>query len=68
MLPTADILIKNCRRASGLSQAKVAKKMGAHPAQISTWEQGIHEPSFNNVVDCLAAMGFRLKLARLDDE
>jgi transcriptional regulator with XRE-family HTH domain len=48
------------RRASGLSQAEVARLGGTSQATISAYERGLKTPSIRVAARLLAAMGFEL--------
>ena len=42
--------IKNMRKSLGLTQADLAKKIGVTKQAITTYETGIREPSFRNLI------------------
>jgi transcriptional regulator with XRE-family HTH domain len=47
-LPSANSLperLAAARRALGLSQRKMAEKLGVDPATIKNWESGLHQPT-----------------------
>lgn len=45
--------LKDIRLKQGLSQGKLAKKLGVHPTYISSFERGIRNPSLK-VIERLA--------------
>jgi ribosome-binding protein aMBF1 (putative translation factor) len=58
--------ILNARKAAGLSQAQVAKKMGTHAPAIARLESslasGKHSPSLSTLKKYAAALGKRVEL------
>jgi len=55
-------LLEIARRASGLSQAEVARLGGTSQATVSAYERGLKTPSIRVAARLLAAMGFELTL------
>src|SRR3954453_876799 len=68
---TIGELLRRSRRGHGLSQARLARRLGVHRALISRVERGIISPSFAWVERALAAVGGELSVAvvrcRVDD-
>lgn len=64
----AKDLIKYCREQTGMSLGTLAEKSGFRRDQINRWENGYNEPRFAFVVWLLQAMGFGLKLYKLEDD
>lgn len=48
--------IKNMRKSLGLTQADLAKKIGVTKQAITTYETGIREPSFRNLIKLSRAL------------
>lgn len=48
MIPASSLAYR--RRALGLSQAEVAKRVGVNESTVSRWESGEQMPSFANAV------------------
>ena len=48
--------IKSARKSLGLTQADLAKKIGVTKQAITTYETGIREPSFRNLIKLSRAL------------
>ena len=48
--------IKECMDRHGLTQLDLAREMGAHPAQISRWMKGRHQPTLSTIQRMTEAM------------
>lgn len=60
--PVMTQLIK-ARKAAGLSQATLAKRLGVTQTALSYWESGKRAPSFAEVARWAAALGLALYTA-----
>lgn len=67
MLEIGEI-IKNCRKFRGVSQADLAKKAGITSVQVSRYERGENNPTFDTVQYMLEALGFRLELTTTKED
>lgn len=67
-MTSADLIII-ARRRAGLTQAALAARLGLPASQISRWERGAVEPSFETLRRVVAACGLALTvgLANADD-
>jgi transcriptional regulator with XRE-family HTH domain len=54
--------LRETRRRNGLTQERLAEKLGAHCVQIAKWERGEQMPRLRTFFDWVEAMGFRLEL------
>ena len=61
-------LLQLARLKSGLSQAKLAEKVGVAPTMISAYERDLRQPTLPTLLRLLHAAGFdlRMHLAPLD--
>jgi len=67
---TAAQVIREARLKAGLTQTRLAERLGRERAQIARWEIGGQEPSFENVVAVVEACGYALTVEiaeRVDD-
>ena len=55
-------MIRTCRKMRGITQEKLAEKVGVNKAVLSNWESGKNMPRYDAVVWCLDALGFHLEL------
>jgi transcriptional regulator with XRE-family HTH domain len=58
-LPAARSLperLRTARRALGLSQRKMAKKLGVDPATLMGWEAGRHQPTWKRLESIARAL------------
>ena len=62
MLTDAGLLLYQCRKIRGLTQAELARRAGISKATLCNYECGRYEPRWMLVVWCLEAMGFELEL------
>ena len=60
---TARELIIEARRRAGLSQRKLADRLGTHQPVVSRWESGRTSPDFATVENVLRVCGFHLSVA-----
>jgi transcriptional regulator with XRE-family HTH domain len=64
-------LVRTTRKHHGLSQERLARRMGVHRASVSRVERGAVSPTFAWVEHALAAMGeelaIELRRSRFDD-
>jgi transcriptional regulator with XRE-family HTH domain len=59
---TGAQIIRAARLKAGLTQTKLADRLGRDRAQIARWETGGQEPSFENLRAAVEGCGFVLKL------
>ena len=59
----AASLLREARRAAGLSQAQLAQKAGTTQSVISVYEAGRRQPSVPTLAALVAATGFELDLS-----
>lgn len=52
--------IRRARRAAGLSQAELARRLDVSRASVANWETGVMAPRFRTVVAIADALGCRL--------
>ena len=64
MNASAATLIHEARTRAGLSQAELARRAGTSQAVISAYENGRRDPTFDHLLEILAASGHTLS-ARL---
>lgn len=66
---TGGELILEARRRAGLTQTRLAERMGTHQSVVARWETGRTKPDFVTVRRAVRAAGFDLKvsLAPADD-
>lgn len=64
------LLIREARRAAGLSQAELAARLGTKQSVVSRWERGVETPRVDTLSRILQACGFEADLTfrRHDDE
>lgn len=67
MLDVGEV-IKNCRKFRGVSQADLAKRAGITAVQISRYERGENNPTFDTVQYILEALGFKLELTAIKED
>jgi transcriptional regulator with XRE-family HTH domain len=66
---TASRLIAEARRAAGLSQAALARKVHIPRSVLNAYERGHRQPGADALSSILEAAGFELRLApRIDGE
>ena len=61
-------MIRTCRKMRGITQEKLAEKVGVNKAVLSNWESGKNMPRYDAVVWCLDALGFHLELKENEPE
>ncbi len=63
------IRLKSLREAAGLSQAKLATKLGVSQSTVGGWESGKREPNFNTTIRIADYFGVSVDylLGRTDD-
>lgn len=66
-LPIVARNIKRFREEAGLSQSVLAGMVGVPPNTLSTWEQGIRKPTFENVAALAEALGRAIDDFRLEN-
>jgi transcriptional regulator with XRE-family HTH domain len=57
-----DVLMRDARRAAGLSQRALARRAGTSQPAIARYEGGIATPSWETLQRLVAACGQRLRL------
>ena len=57
-----DELLRQARRARGLTQAQLAARSGTSQEQVSRWESGKRSPTVAQLGKLLAVLGFELAL------
>jgi transcriptional regulator with XRE-family HTH domain len=60
-------LLGRARRAAGLSQAELARRLGTTQSAVSRWERGREEPRLSTLASILRACGLRFLLTVEDD-
>jgi HTH-type transcriptional regulator/antitoxin HipB len=55
-------IIRRARRAAGLTQTDLAKRIGLRQATISRLEKGEDETKFSTVLDVLSALGLEITI------
>jgi transcriptional regulator with XRE-family HTH domain len=60
----AATLLRDVRRASGISQAELARRAGMTRSVVNAYERGTRQPSVAALTRLAAAGGFELTLAR----
>ena len=61
-------LIREARLRAGLTQYQLAQRSGRERSVIARWEQGAVSPSFDNLLEVIAACGFDLPLVLVPRE
>lgn len=63
------LLIAEARKRAGLTQVRLAERMGTHQSVVARWETGRTTPTCETVVRAVRAAGFDvgLSLSLLDD-
>jgi transcriptional regulator with XRE-family HTH domain len=56
-------LILAARRAAGLTQTELARRMGTGQSVIARWERGHRSPTYETILNALGACGFELSAA-----
>jgi transcriptional regulator with XRE-family HTH domain len=64
----ASELLRRARRAAGLTQQALARKVGIPQSVLSAYERGRRQPSVAAAVRILEAAGFRMALRPRIDE
>ena len=57
-------VLREERRTQGISQSRLALRIGVHNAQVCQWEKGERRPMLDNFVAFANALGFELELVR----
>jgi len=65
--PAAE-MVRSARRAAGLSQAELARRIGTTQSAVSRWEAGHDEPRISRLGEILSACGQRLVLHAEPDD
>lgn len=60
------IVVRQARKAHGLTQAELAGLAGTGPRFVSELERGKERAELGKVLDVLAVLGLRLLMARAD--
>ncbi|MGQ0850001.1 MAG: helix-turn-helix domain-containing protein [Actinomycetota bacterium] len=60
--PAAGRLIRSARDHAGLSQARLAERIGTKQSVVSRWERGEDEPRLSTLVRLMRACGLSLTL------
>lgn len=58
----AGAIIRRARRAAGLTQAELAKRIGLRQATISRLEKGEGDTKLSTVLDVLSALGLEITI------
>lgn len=63
------LLVREVRRLAGLTQSKLAERVGTTQSVVSRWERGVESPRVETLGRILAACGFEADLVfrRHDD-
>jgi transcriptional regulator with XRE-family HTH domain len=61
-------VIREARLRAGLTQYELAERSGRERSVIARWEQGAVSPSFDNLLEVIAACGFDLPLVLVPRE
>ncbi|NND02068.1 MAG: helix-turn-helix transcriptional regulator [Acidimicrobiia bacterium] len=59
---SAANVVRHARKAAGLSQKKLAARLGTSQSVVSRWERGHDEPRLSSLRAIARACGFRLAL------
>lgn len=65
---TADKIIREARKATGLLQQELAERAGVPRQSIVRWEQGDVEPGFDTVRKLLRSCGYDISLIRYEPD
>lgn len=60
---TGGALIAEARKRAGLTQGRLAARMGTHQSVVARWETGRTHPDFDTVRRAVRAAGFDLGLS-----
>lgn len=63
----APELLREARRAAGLTQAELARRAGVPRSVLNAYERGHRQPGVDALASILRAAGFRLGLAPVVD-
>ena len=63
MSNAVDVMIREARRQSGLSQVELAERLSTTQSAVSRWERGHDEPRLSTLDAILRACGRRLVIA-----
>lgn len=55
-------VIRNARKRAGLTQAKLAERLGKSQSEIGRWERGEAKPSFETLSQVVRACGLNLSV------
>lgn len=61
-------IIRSCRKYKGWTQHVLASESGISHVTVASLESGVRSPSMYTFEALLNAMGFGLKVCRLEDE
>lgn len=64
MSDRTGMLIKNCRKAAGMTQKDLAKRVGMTRSTLACYESGTNEPPYDRVRELVSACGFDLILQK----
>ncbi len=64
----AGEVIREARLLAGLSQERLAERIGVPRQSIARWERGEVEPGFDNVRRLLRSCGFDVSLVRYEPD
>jgi transcriptional regulator with XRE-family HTH domain len=59
-------LLRGTRRSKRLDTGRLGQRLGYHPDTIRRWERGVQSPSLNAFVDWANALGYVMKLERVE--
>jgi len=60
--------LREARLQQGISQFALANKAGYHSNEVNRWERGHNQPSLTSFVNLAKALGYRVKLEKIDAE
>lgn len=60
---TGGTLIAEARKRAGLTQGRLAERMGTHQSVVARWETGRARPDFDTVQRAVRSAGFDLGLS-----
>ena len=54
-------LIKQRRKAKGLTQERLAELLGVHKNNVYQWENGLHRPTSEKLIELMGILDFDVK-------
>ena len=64
----AGVMLQQLMDANNTNAYKLGEILGTHPNSIYNWTKYGAEPSYANVVKCLNAMGYSIRLVKVSNE